>query len=75
MRVEVEVLGSVEEPYHWVNEDHVLGLQLRAGSIEAGVQRSTISRLTFEEGEMGLCPRYLERWVGCGDGASDPHDF
>jgi AraC family transcriptional regulator len=67
MRVEVEVLGSVEEPYHWVNEDHVLGLQLRAGSIEAGVQRSTMSRLTFEEGEMGLCPRYLERWVGCGD--------
>jgi len=67
MRVEVEVLGPVEEPYHWINEEHALGLQLRAGSIEAGVQRSRMSRLRFEAGEMGLCPRYLERWVGCGD--------
>jgi AraC family transcriptional regulator len=67
MKVEVEVLGPVDEPYHWVNEDHALGLQLRAGSIEAGVQRSTMDRLRFEEGEMGLCPPYLERCVGCGD--------
>src|SRR5215813_5446719 len=67
MKVEVEVLGPVEEPYHWVNEDHALGLQLRAGSIKAGVQRSTMDRLTFAEGEMGLCLRHLERWVGCGD--------
>src|SRR4029077_4279957 len=67
MRVEVEVLGPGEEPYHWINEEHALGLQLRAGSIEAGVQRSRMSRLRFEAGEMGLCPRYLERWVGCGD--------
>src|SRR5262249_62400584 len=26
-----------------------------------------MDRLTFEEGEMGLCPRCLERWVDCGD--------
>ena len=67
MKVEVEVLGPVDEPYHWVNEDHALSLQLRPGSIEAGTSRSTMDRLRFEEGEMGLCPRYLERWVGCGD--------
>jgi len=67
MRVEVEVLGQVDEPYRWVNEEHALGLQLRPGSIEAGTQRSTMSRLTFAAGEIGLCPRYLERWVGCGD--------
>jgi AraC family transcriptional regulator len=67
MRVEVEVLGQVEEPYRWVNEQHALGLQLRPGSLEAGVQRATMSRLTFEAGEIGLCPRHLERWVGCGD--------
>src|SRR6476660_3903849 len=48
MRVEVEVLGQVEEPYHWINEEHALGLQLRAGSIEAGVHRSMMRRLTFE---------------------------
>jgi AraC family transcriptional regulator len=67
MRVEVEVLGRVEEPYRWISEQNMLGLQLRAGSIEAGVQRFKLNHLTFEEGEMGLCPRYLERWVGCGD--------
>jgi|SRR6516225_609912 AraC family transcriptional regulator len=67
MRVEVEVLGPVAEPYHWINEENALGLQLRTGSIEAGVQRSTMSRLRFGEGEIGLYPRYLERWVGSGD--------
>jgi hypothetical protein len=67
MRVEVEVLGLVDEPYRWVNEEHALDLQLRAGWIEAGTERSTMNRLTFREGEMGLYPRYLERWVGCAD--------
>ena len=42
-------------------------LQLRSGWIETGVQRSTMGRLTFEAGEMRLCPRNLSRWVGCGD--------
>ena len=67
MKVEVEVLRRVKQPYHWVNEEHALSLQLRAGSIEAGVERCTMTLLTFEEGEMGLCPRHLERWVGPGD--------
>ena len=58
MRIEVEVLGRVEEPYRWISEQNMLGLQLRAGSIEAGVQRFKLNHLTFEEGEMGLCPRY-----------------
>lgn len=67
MRVRLEGFGHVEEPYHWVNGEHALGLQLRPGSITAGTQRSSMSRLTFRAGEMGLCPRYLERWVGSGD--------
>jgi AraC family transcriptional regulator len=67
MRVEVEVLGPVEEPYHRVLEEHALGLQLRAGSMEAGAQRYAMTRLTFEEGDMGLCPRYSEGWLGCCD--------
>ena len=67
MRVKLEVFGPVEEPYHWVNGEHALGLQLRPGSIAAGLQRSSMSHLTFGAGEMGFCPRYLERWVGSGD--------
>jgi AraC family transcriptional regulator len=43
MRVEVEVLGQVEEPYHWVNEQHALSLQLRPGLLAAGWQRATMS--------------------------------
>jgi len=35
--------------------------------MEVGVQRSAMSRLTFEKGEMGLCPRDSEGWVGCSD--------
>jgi len=64
MRVEIEVLGPVEEPCHRIMPEHALGLQLRAGSMEAGVQLSALSRSTFEQGEMGLCPRGSEGWVG-----------
>src|SRR5215510_13819331 len=67
MRVEVEVLGSVEEPFHRIRTEHALGFQLRSGSMEAGAQRCAMTRLTFEEGDMGLCPRYSERWFVCSD--------
>jgi AraC family transcriptional regulator len=67
MRVEVEVLGSVEEPVHRILAEHALGLQLRSGSMEAGAQRCAMTRMTFEEGDMGLCPRYSEGWFGCSD--------
>jgi len=67
MRVEVEVLGPVEEPYHRILAEHALGLQLRAGSMETGAQRFAMTRKTFEKGEMGLCPRDSEGWIGCSD--------
>ena len=67
MRVAVDVLESVREPYLQVQQEHTLGMMLRSGSIVVGLRRSKMRRVTFQAGEMGLFPRHLERWVGTGD--------
>ena len=66
MRVAVDVLVPVGEPYVQVQDEHVLGMMLRPGFIEVGLQRSAMRRVTFQEGEMGFFPRRMERWVGTG---------
>ena len=66
MRVAVDVFAPVGEPYVQVEDGHVLGMMLRPGSIEVGLQRSAMRRVTFETGEMGFFPRHMERWVGTG---------
>jgi AraC family transcriptional regulator len=67
MRVAVDVLGSVREPYLQMLDEHVLAMMLRPGSIEVGARRSTMRRVNFQTGEMGFFPRHTERWVGTGD--------
>src|SRR5262249_455273 len=47
-------------------DEHVLGMMLRPGFIEVGLQRSAMRRVTFQAGEMGFFPRRMERWVGTG---------
>jgi len=66
MRVAVDVLAPVGEPHVQVQDEHVLGMMLRAGFIEAGGQRSAMRRVTFQAGEMGFFPRRMELWVGAG---------
>ena len=66
MRVAVDVLAPIGEPCVQVQEDHVLGMMLRPGFIEVGLQRSAMRRVTFQTGEMGFFPRHMERWVGTG---------
>src|SRR5215472_9099038 len=66
MRVAVDVLGPVGEPCVQVHEDHVLGMMLRPGFIEVGLQRSAMRRVTFQTGDIGFFPRRMERWVGTG---------
>jgi hypothetical protein len=66
MRVAVEVHAPVGEPYAQVHDDHVLGMMLRPGFIEVGLQRSTMRRSTFQAGEIVFSPRRMERWVGTG---------
>jgi AraC family transcriptional regulator len=67
MRVAVDVLGSVVEPYLHVLDEHVLAMMVRHGAIEVGARRSSMRRVTFQAGEMGFFPRHTERWVGAGD--------
>ena len=67
MKVAFETRGPVDEPYLKLHEEHVLGMTLRAGSMETGLRRSALRRTTFEAGLMGLCPPQLEQWVGTCD--------
>ena len=66
MRVDVDVLALVGDPQAQVQDQHVLGMMLRPGFIEVGLQRSAMRRVTFQAGEMGFFPRRMERSVGAG---------
>jgi len=50
MRVELNVPESVTEPRMWVKHQSVLAMALRPGSIELGLRRSEMRRLTFGAG-------------------------
>jgi AraC family transcriptional regulator len=67
MRVEVNVPESVTEPRMWVQHQPVLIMALRAGSVEVGLRRSEMMRLTFGAGEMCLLPRHFKTWVRTDD--------
>jgi AraC family transcriptional regulator len=62
MRVELNVPESVTEPRMWLKDQAVLAMALQPGSIEMGLRRSEIVRLTYDAGEMSLVPRHLEKW-------------
>src|SRR5262245_56358688 len=67
MKVAFEARGPVDEPYLKMNEEHVLGMTLRAGSMKIGSRRSDLRRITFDAGLMGLCPPQMEQWIGTCD--------
>lgn len=67
MKVAFETRGPVDEPYLNLHEEQVLGMTLRAGSMEVGLKRSALRRITFDAGLMGLCPPRSEYWIGTCD--------
>ena len=67
MKVAFEIRGPVDEPFLKLNEEHILGMTLRPGSMEIGSRRSALQRITFNAGLMGLCPPRSECWVGTCD--------
>jgi len=67
MRVAVDMPGSVREPYLQVHHEHGLEMTLGSGSIEVGLRRAEMTRVTFNAGEMGLYPRHMERWIRAAD--------
>src|SRR5215467_13303015 len=64
MKVTFETRGPVDEPYLKLNEEQILGMTLRPGSMEIGSRRSALQRITFDAGLMGLCPPQSEYWIG-----------
>jgi len=67
MKVLFETRGPVDEPYLMLNEEQILGMTLRPGSMEIGSRRSALQRIRFDAGLMGLCPSQSEYWVGTCD--------
>ena len=67
MKVAFETRGPVDEPYLKLNEEQILGMTLRPGSMEIGSRRSALQRITFDAGLIGLCPPRSEYWVGTCD--------
>ena len=62
MRVELNVPEPVTDPRMWVKHQVVLAMALRHGSIEVGLRRSEMRRLSYAVGEMSLVPCHFEKW-------------
>jgi AraC family transcriptional regulator len=67
MKVAFETRGPVDEPYLKLNAEQIVGMTLRPGSMEIGLRRSALQRITFDAGLMGLCPPQSEYWIGTCD--------
>jgi AraC family transcriptional regulator len=67
MKVAVDVFRSVGAPRLRVRHEHVLGLLLRPGFVEVGSRPSQMRRVTYDAGDMTLCPRHVEQWLGTAD--------
>jgi AraC family transcriptional regulator len=67
MRVELNMPESVTEPRWWVLHQPVLIMALRTGSVELGLRRSEMMRLTYGAGEMCLLPRHFATWIRTDD--------
>ena len=64
MRVEFFPRESETEPRHWARHELGLAMMLQPGSIEWGPKRSSMERVDYAAGEMGMCPHHQEKWVG-----------
>ena len=64
MRVEFFAPDSVTEPRYWVRHEEGLAMMLEPGSIEWGSRRSSMERVDYAAGDLGMCPHHEEKWVG-----------
>jgi len=67
MKVELDVPQSIAEPRRWVQHEQLLAMVLRPGSIDVGLRRAEMTRLTYDAGEMFLCHRHIEKWIRTDD--------
>jgi AraC family transcriptional regulator len=64
MRVEFFPPNPVTEPRYWVRHEEGLAMMLGPGSIELGSKRSSMERIDYAAGDLGMCPHHEEKWVG-----------
>jgi AraC family transcriptional regulator len=68
MRVVVDVLGPVVEPYLDARDQNILRMVLQPGFVEMGARRAAMGRTMFSKaGEIRLCPHHVEHWFGSSD--------
>jgi AraC family transcriptional regulator len=63
MKIAVNVMDVANEPHWEVPDEHVVAMMLRPGFVEIGFERSGVNRVTYDVGEMALCPRQMGQWV------------
>jgi AraC family transcriptional regulator len=64
MRVEFFPCDSVTEPRYWVRHEEGFAMMWGPGSIEWGSKRSSMERVDYAAGDLGMCPYHEEKWVG-----------
>jgi AraC family transcriptional regulator len=67
MKVSLDVLGDVGEPYLDVYYEHGIRMALGRGFIDVGSRRSALKPVRYEGGEVRLYPRHFEKWIGSAD--------
>ena len=64
MKVELFAPDVDTEPRSWVRHEEGLAMMLRPGSIEFGLKRSSMERVDYAAGDLGMCPHHEGKWVG-----------
>ena len=63
MKIAVNVIDLDKEPQWKVPDENIVAMMLRPGFVEVGLNRSEINRVTYDAGEMALCPRQMTQWI------------
>ncbi len=63
MKIAVNVIDFEKEPHWKMRNENMVAMMLRPGFVEVGLHRSEVNRVTYDAGEMALCPRQMAQWV------------
>jgi AraC family transcriptional regulator len=64
MRVEHHLPAPAVEPQMFVQYEQHLAMALSPGWVEVGQRRSEMRKTNLEAGEMAVCPRHTDVWLG-----------
>jgi len=64
MRVEYFAPDALKELRLWVLDQQAFAMLLGSGSIEWRSKHFTMERVDYAAGDLGMCPRHEEHWVG-----------